>query len=178
MSLSKAASPRVPDLLSLALRPLPLAPLQPVLAMLLRRIGRSHPGLHERLGCHASKRFGIDPTDLPFAFVLEPDPDRPMATAVRRLPPQLDASIRGPLSGLIGMAEGRLDGDALFFSRELAVEGDVEAVLALRNAVDDAGLDLASELLGGLGPLGRGLADLLGRHRRLSQAPAGGGQWN
>lgn len=44
------------------------------------------------------------------------------------------------------MVHGALDGDALFFSRDILIEGDTEAVLALRNAVDDAEIDLAGEI--------------------------------
>lgn len=158
--------------------PLPLAPLQPLLALTLARIGRLHPDLHGRLGEHADKRFGIDPTDLPFAFVLEPRPQRPEARAVRQLPAGLDACIRGPLSGLIGMAEGTLDGDALFFSRALSVEGDIEATLALRNALDDARLDFGAILLGCLGPLGTRAAAILRRQSRPAPAATGGTPWN
>lgn len=55
--------------------------------------------------------------------------------------------------GLIGLIDGSYDGDALFFSRDLVVEGDVEAVLALRNAIDDAGVDLVTDTAAMLGPL-------------------------
>jgi predicted lipid carrier protein YhbT len=145
----------VPTLLSLAMRPLPLLPLQPPLMLLLGSIVRRHPNLFARLGSHADKRFGIHPTDLPFAFLLEPRQDRPNLTAVRTLPDQLDVRISGPLSALLGMVNGELDGDALFFSRDLKVEGDFEAVVALRNAVDDAGINMIDEVRGVLGPLGR-----------------------
>ena len=158
--------PRLPPWLSRAVAPLPLAPLQPALALMLARIGE-----------HAQKHFGIDPTDLPFAFVLEPRPGRPQARAVRALPEGLDASIRGPLAGLIGMAEGSLDGDALFFSRGLWVEGDVAASLALRNAIDDARIDFGKLLLGGFGPLGARLADVV-RERMRALPVAGGSSWN
>jgi predicted lipid carrier protein YhbT len=60
----------------------------------------------------------------------------------------------------MGLIDGSYDGDALFFSRDLVVEGDVEAVLALRNAIDDAGVDLVADtaaLFGPLGPLGERL---------------------
>ena len=173
--------PRLPPWLSRAVAPLPLAPLQPALALMLARIGRAHPDLYDRLGEHAEKRFGIDPTDLPFAFVLEPRPERPQARAVRRLPAGLDVRIRGPLSGLIGMAEGRLDGDALFFSRTLSIEGDMEATLALRNALDDARLDFGVILLGSLGPLGTRLVEILRRQAgpaRPASAASGETPWN
>jgi predicted lipid carrier protein YhbT len=145
--------PRLPPGLARAVAPLPLAPLQPLLALMLHRIGQLYPNLYERLGEHADKRFGIDPTDLPFAFVLEPRLREPRVRAVRALPARLDASIRGPLAGLVGMAEGTLDGDALFFSRILWVEGDVAAALALRNAIDDARIDFGTVMFGPLGKL-------------------------
>ena len=43
---------------------------------------------------------------------------------------------------MLALAEGRVDGDALFFARRLVVDGDMEAVLALRNALDDNGIDI------------------------------------
>jgi predicted lipid carrier protein YhbT len=36
------------------------------------------------------------------------------------------------------LLEGKLDGDALFFSRDLVVDGDTEAVVMLRNIIDGA----------------------------------------
>ena len=60
----------------------------------------------------------------------------------------------------MGLVDGSYDGDALFFSRDLVVEGDVEAVLALRNAIDDAGIDLVADtaaLFGPLAPIGERL---------------------
>ena len=116
--------------------------------------------------------------DLPFAFVLEPKPRRPLARAVRELPAGLDASIRGPLAGLIGMAEGTLDGDALFFSRVLWVEGDVSAALALRNAIDDARIDFGALLFGGLGPVGARLADVLRERMRARPSASEDPAWN
>ncbi len=140
--------PTLPPLFSLALRPLPLLPLQPLLALLVRRIKQDHAEIFERLGSHAGKRFGIDPSDLPFAFLLEPERLRPRLTAVRTLPADVDVRICGPLACLIGLVDGDMDGDALFFSRDLVIEGDIEAALALRNAVDDAQIDMLGEVLG------------------------------
>ena len=58
------------------------------------------------------------------------------------------AVIRGPLLALVGLAEGRID-------------GDTEAVVALRNALESAEIELAQDLLAPLGPLSRPLARLL-----------------
>jgi predicted lipid carrier protein YhbT len=155
----------LPPFFSLAIRPLPLMPLQPLLALLVQRIQQNHPEIFERLGAHSGRRFGIDPSDLPFAFLLEPGPTGPRLTAVRSVPGDIDVRISGPLMRLIGLVDGKVDGDALFFSRELVIEGDMEAALALRNAIDDAQIDMLGEVLGPLRrwgtPIGRSLLDLL-----------------
>ena len=152
--------PTLPRWIARTLQPLPLAPLQLPLALALRSVVARHPHIFERLDVHAYKRFGLQPTDLPFGLVLAPHPKMPSLIAVRSLPAGLPIRIAGPLLGLIGLIDGSYDGDALFFSRDLLIEGDVEAVLALRNAIDDAGVDLVADtaaLFGPLAPLGEGL---------------------
>jgi predicted lipid carrier protein YhbT len=145
--------PTLPRLLGVCMQPLPLAPLQLPLALVLQSVVSRHPRIFERLGAHAEKRFGIEPTDLPFAFVLEPHPRRPRLFGVRSLPGNISVRITGPLVGLLGLIDGSYDGDALFFSRDLAIEGDMEAAVALRNAIDDANLDLLSDAAAVFGPL-------------------------
>ena len=74
-------------------------------------------------------------------------------TAHRRYErPEHDAAIAGTFFNLLDMIDGSLDGDALFFSRDLVIEGDTEAVLALRNAIDNEEIDLAREIAALLGP--------------------------
>ncbi len=68
-----------------------------------------------------------------------------------------DVVIRGPILLLLGILDGSLDGDALFFHRAISVSGRTEAVVALRNAIEDAELR-PSDLLGLRGILAR-LAD-------------------
>lgn len=182
MPMNAPAAARLPPMLQAALRPLPLAPLDPLLGLVLRAVLRRHPAIFDRLGGHARKRFGLQPTDLPFALVLAPDPGGPRISAVRVLPRQgLDARISGPLRALVALAEGEMDGDALFFSRTLTVEGDMEAVLALRNAMDGEGLDLVRDVAVALGPFAP-LAERLGvRGRRLLDRlsrPRGSSAWN
>jgi predicted lipid carrier protein YhbT len=154
MTPSHRPAKALPASVATALRPLPLGPLQLFLSAVLRRILRNHPRLFERLGPYAGKSYGLTPSDLPFAFVLDTARHAPRIRIVRSLPDRLDAKISGPLSALMGMASGAYDGDALFFSRTIVVEGDIEAVLALRNAVDDAGVDVLREGAPLLGPLG------------------------
>jgi hypothetical protein len=64
------------------------------------------------------------------------------------------------------LVRGGRDGDALFFSRELTVTGDMTAAVTLRNAMDGSGVDLFAEFLdlpGPLGPLVRGAGLVMDR---------------
>src|SRR5574337_342212 len=150
---SDNAIPVFPAAGAAALRFAPLAPLSLATARLARSLSRRHPALFARLGDQAEKIFLIDPTDLPFAFLLSPRPDAPRLEALRRESAGTwDARIAGPLAALIGLIHGAYDGDALFFSRDLVIEGDTEAVLALRNAIDNEEIDLVREAAALLGP--------------------------
>ena len=105
---------------SVLLAPVPLALLQPMFNRIANHVAHSRPELFNRLGAHAGKRFLIDPTDLPFVLVLTPLPDRPLLTAHRRHErPAHAAAIAGTFFNLLDMIDGSLDGDALFFSRDL-----------------------------------------------------------
>jgi predicted lipid carrier protein YhbT len=141
--------------------------------------------LIDRLEGAGARRIGIDPNDLPFAILLETRDGTMGLRLERELSKEsVHARICGPLLALVGLVDGTYDGDALFFSRDLTVEGDIEAVLALRNAVDDAEIDLLHELTVSAGafvaPLdraARGVASVLqrafgndrGQHRGTTQ---------
>lgn len=174
--------PSVPSLLARVIRPAPLLPLELALGSLVRRICEHHPRLFERLGPHQGKRFGIKPTDLPFAFVVRATAPIPQLAVVRELPADLDAQISASLVHLLALAEGRLDGDALMFSRQLVVEGDLEAVLSLRNAIDDARLDFVAEIAKLFGPLAtpveRGLDAVRNAALAAARVPDGAQEWN
>ena len=134
-------------------RPLPLTPLEWGVAASLTRVFAQHTGMFDRLGDNAFKRYGIEPTDLPFAFILTPDPAGPRIEALRSLKGHdVAARIAGPFLVLLDMVRGRLDGDALFFSRDIVVEGDMEAVVALRNALDAEAVDIVVETAHAFGP--------------------------
>ena len=148
----------------LVARPLPPSVLQPALTAAMATLNSRHPGLFERLTDLEKPLYLIDPVDLPLVFILNADADRPTLTA-KRTPSGMEtvATIRGPLLKLLELLEGRTDGDALFFSRDLVIEGDTEAVVALRNAVDGTEIGLLNEVADAFGPLSapvRGLAHL------------------
>ncbi|VDS04164.1 SCP-2 sterol transfer family protein [Devosia equisanguinis] len=130
--------------------PLPLVRL--AVSQVFRRALQEHPDLFDRLGVHADKLFGFTPNDLDLTFVVHP---AALSISVYRLgkAPAVAAGVTGSMVTLLALLEGRIDGDAVFFSRDLGVTGDMEAMLALRNALDDCQFDLPRDLSGLAGPL-------------------------
>jgi predicted lipid carrier protein YhbT len=144
------------DLPRWLLAPVPLLLMQPILGRIGTHVAKTRPELFPRLGPHAGKRFLIDPIDLPFALVLVPDASNTQLFACRRHErPRHDARIAGTFINLLNMIGGSLDGDALFFSRDLHIVGDVEAVVALRNALDDCDGNIVDAVVSAFGPLSR-----------------------
>ncbi len=142
---------KIPPAVVAPVRFVPPFLLKPLVSRVFFQVIRAHPGLFERLGEHVNKRFGFRPSDLPFAFLVEPG--APRISVLRNKDDfKTDAAIEGPLVMLLALLEGKLDGDALFFSRDITVTGDMEAMLALRNALDDCNVDLAADLGRGAGP--------------------------
>ncbi|CAM3122993.1 Predicted lipid carrier protein YhbT, contains SCP2 domain [Paracoccus aminovorans] len=130
----------------MVLPPLAAPALGLALTRLLRRIAARRPAILLRLGPHQQARFLIDVQDGPLLLLIEPGARRIAALPRRRPAPPHDAAIHGRLAAFLAMLHGAEDGDALFFSGELQIGGDTSAVLALRNALDDAELDLTEEL--------------------------------
>ena len=167
---SNMTPPLSPILLAgFALRPIPPVVFQPVLDAAMTILGRRHPGIFDRISSFGQPVFLIDPVDLPYVFILHVDPRAPRL--IVKQPAEAcdsDAVIRGPLTCLLAMMEGRIDGDALFFSRDLVIEGDTEAVVALRNAIDDSDVDLKADLLSIFGPFSGLLTSFIGTAERVS----------
>ena len=161
---------------SLALATLP----QPLIAGLLRRMTRGlpqrYPKLATRLAELKGKRLLIAPDELPYAFLLDFPEGRftiDLLDDPEQAPPT-DAQMRGPLRLFYDLVRGGRDGDALFFSRELAVTGDMAAAVTLRNAMDGSGVDLFAEFLdlpGPLGPLVRGAGAAVDRWAGILLGP-------
>jgi len=142
--------------LGLMMRYLPVPALQPGLTLATRTLAGRHPELFQRLEALGQVEIMVDPSDLPLAFVVRLGRAEPEVVAITReeagsVGPA--AVIRGPLETLIALLEGRVDGDAAFFSRALSIEGDTAAVLALRNAIDSAEVNLVEDFCALFGPL-------------------------
>jgi predicted lipid carrier protein YhbT len=123
-------------------------PVEHLLTFALRRAGRRRPDIFERLGEAGEGAFLIVPTDFPVAFRLRPGPGAGRVEVVRsddRAPRA--ARISGPITTLLALFDGRADADAAFFSRQIRIDGDTHAVVALHNTLEAAELTLA-DLLG------------------------------
>jgi predicted lipid carrier protein YhbT len=137
---------------------------QPILSRVVRRVAERHPTLFARLGPHQATDFLIDPVEMPFALHLRPDPDALVLRAVPRdALPVAGAVIRGRFMLLLELVDSEEDGDAAFFSRDLEVTGDTEAVVRLRNALDDMDGSIVEDTAEMFGPPGRAI---LARLRR------------
>lgn len=167
---------RLPSGLTLLARPLPPGLVQAIANAALARLLAKHPKLFDRLGDHARKSFVFAPTDLPFQFVVAPS-SRIVTVLRRRNTMRTDVRVSGSIVMLLALAEGRLDGDAEFFARDLSIDGDMEAILALRNAMDDCRIDLPTDLAPIAGPVRRPVEAGL-RALRRALLEQGNHKWN
>lgn len=140
------------------------AALRPVLGRVVRRIAQHHPEMFERIAPYQKSDFVIVPVELPFALHLRPDPEAPTLRAVPQDElPEHDARIEGRFFTLLELVDGESDGDAAFFSRDLTISGNTEAVVSLRNALDDVDGSVAQETADSFGPPGRAFLSMLRR---------------
>jgi predicted lipid carrier protein YhbT len=140
------------------LRPLPRAPLEMALRRLADRLSARHPDVLERVADVGRSRLLLVATDLPWWALIVLDgsgADVAVGRHADEPTPQAHATVSGPVERLLACAQGGGDGDAMFFAREIEVRGNTDVLVALRNALDGAELDLAGELAALAGPLHR-----------------------
>ncbi len=120
---------------------LPALPLDPLLTPVLERAALCTEEMSELQG----RRLVVEPSDLPGALVFTFGAERlTVAFAPVAKDAHAHAHIRGPTARLLELLEGNIDGDALFFARELEIEGEVALVVALRNLIETRELRLES----------------------------------
>lgn len=152
----------------LFLQPLPRWPLEQLFEQTVKRLKHNHPAVLERLQILADTRFLICPIDVSYSVQIDVIGGNVEVALMsnKELYPEgaaPDVKITGTLYSLAALLDGEADGDALFFSRDLIVEGDTEALLVLRNALDSDDINLKEEILMALGPfhgVARKAADL------------------
>lgn len=146
--------------LRLAVRATPLPFLNFFLSRIIKKITYKRPLIFKRLQGHHHKIFVISITNLGLHLALQPNPSSPQLSAHRKIESTADAKISGSILTLLGMVDGQYDGDALFFSRDLHVSGDTEAVVCLRNALDDMDGSIIEDAAACFGPPGLRLLDM------------------
>ena len=133
-----------------------------LLARLLRVLAERHPRAFDALREMQDARVLIEPVDAPVALMMRVGPGLSLHALPRGVigsgAAAADAVIRGPYARLLDLLEGRIDGDALFFRRELTISGDTALILALRNTLDgEDEMDLMADAASIAGPLARAL---------------------
>ncbi len=124
-------------------------------AALLDRMGRNHPDLFRALAEFRRTVILVELSDLPHRFLLQFGEGPPSLKLASAREARSEASVKGSLEALLALLEGRIDGDALFFTRELVISGDASAVVALRNILDRESIVLLDEASSLFGPLRR-----------------------
>lgn len=126
----------------------PVAVLQRCVDFVVSRVAERHAAAFARLAAIGDAVILVQPTDLPIGFALHPGARPPRVELVRNGEESAArATIHGPMLLLLDLLQGRLDGDAAFFTRDLTIEGDTEVVLLLRNALDGAGIELTDDIV-------------------------------
>lgn len=138
--------PEPTEMLRPLLRLAPPALHEHVLARLVNRLLRGQ-SIESRLPELAGKRFGLRVDDVPLALTFEIT-----ATGLRRCAARPDVTFRGSLEDFAALALRHEDPDALFFQRRLAVEGETETGLHLKNLIDGWEYDMAAHLQAVLPP--------------------------
>ena len=111
---------------------LPAAPPAFVLARALD-FGVGRIVSREQVAPLQGKRFALVVRDLGLAMHVE---STPAGFRVARAPYAPDLTVAATLSDFIALARREEDPDTLFFARRLAVEGDTELGLVLKNLLD------------------------------------------
>ncbi len=152
------------------LRPIPLKILQPAINRAVSKVIEKNPQIFDRLATNGNKSILINPTNLPMVFLFKPNHLNPSVYAYRNENGlSYDASISGSVLTLLSMIDGELDGDALFFTRDIVINGDTEAIVALRNAFDDVDGSIANDIAQIFGRIGKKSLYLLRKIKRQEQ---------
>jgi predicted lipid carrier protein YhbT len=143
-------------------------------AALLAAMRRNHPHLFAVLAEQRQTRVLVELTDPPRRFLLQYGGGAPKLRVVDgEADVAADAELKGGLEAMIALLEARVDGDALFFTRELSVGGDTAAVVTLRNILDRETISVLEEASSLFGPLRRtARAAILNWERRATRLRA------
>ncbi len=154
----------LPQPLRRCLPPVPIIFPQTILHAGVHAAARRHPEFFSRLEKYQNTMFLLDPLDLSFAISLRLQPQELFLQVQRRpVTTSYDARIAGTLLQLLRLLDGQMDGDALFFSRDITIEGNTAAVVVLRHALDNLDGNLLEEMTRFLGPFAQLANSVLNR---------------
>lgn len=161
----------LPEPLRFLLKPAAFLPIGQILTLGIRRFAGRRPDVFDRLGTYRGAHYLVEPTDVPMSFLIEPDGTAARIKSLRStMGVEKDVHIKGPILILLGLLDGTFDGDALFFNRMISVTGRTDALVALRNSIEEAELQ-PSDFLGLKGEparlVDRAVHAALGEMRRL-----------
>jgi len=165
-------APLPSPLARVALRVIPTPALQRMIAALMRKMQSCHPRLFKNLERLDKASVRFEPTDVAHRFVLTFGRDETSLIVEDGTDTPCDACVKGKLDALLNLLEGRIDGDKLFFSRDIEISGKTDVVVALRNTLDREEIDLLEDITSLLGPFKTPareavlIADALARHFR------------
>jgi len=146
--------PALPYEAALSLIPPPI--LSRLVTLLAHVMRRRHPRLVAAFARLEPAVVHVAPTGARHRFAIAFDAG---GVDIRLLPAadrsQADATIHGKLAALIDLLEGRIDGDAMFFTRHIEITGATDVVVAVRNTLDREEIVMRDEIAALFGPLGR-----------------------
>jgi len=110
-------------------------------------IKKKHPDVMERLSTTYGKTVYAFFTDLNYGVLTKISENKTIVEKYKAREIKADLLLKGNFFDLISIIEGKMDGDALFFSRKIEVEGDTEMLITIRNAFDSADIKLFKEFI-------------------------------
>ena len=141
---------------------------QPILNKIAKNLQRRHPGLIEKLSTYAAQSILINPLDLPYTILLQINEHNiELIFCKPGTRPTYTAQISGAYLDLLELLNGNLDGDALFFSRKLTIDGTTEVVVAVRNILENEEIDPFEEILSQTGIFRQPLEFIANQHKTL-----------
>lgn len=133
----------------LAKLPFSFSLLQIFLNRTLSNLQNHNRGVSDRLSEFYGKRLLIEFLDLPFDLVLNIHQSLTVQIVPHTTAQNCGAfaTVRSEFYPLWQLFQGKADGDALFFSRDLSIQGNTELIVALRNALDGVQIDWVRDVV-------------------------------
>lgn len=108
---------------------------------------KNHPSMLARMAEYTPALIKVVPIDLPLTLLITLNKDNLTIKINKNNDIAADATLSSTLKIFMQMLEGKTDGDALFFSRQLIIEGNTELIVAFRNVLEAENINLQDEIV-------------------------------